>query len=172
ERSTKLRCSVWERAVSLRNFPVSCLAALLALALTACGSSPSSTDTTGNNPPPAKDAHTRADALVAQMTQAQKLQMVEGGVANDSSFNQSFPRGAAGYIPGIAALKIPDLYFADGSVGVGNGVGPATALPSSIASAAGWDATAAFSYGQVFGTELADFGINVNLGGNTNLIAR
>jgi beta-glucosidase len=158
--------------VSLRNFPLSCLAALLALALTACGSSPSSTGTTGNNPPPAKDADTRADALVAQMTQAQKLQMVEGGVANDSSFNQSFPRGAAGHIPGIASLKIPDLYFADGSVGVGNGVGPATALPSSIASAAGWDTAAAFSYGQVIGTELADYGINVNLGGNINLIGR
>ena len=106
------------------------------------------------------------------MTQAQKLQLVEGGVANDSQFNATFPRGGAGYIPGISTLNIPALYIADGSVGVGNGVGPATALPSSIASAAGWDTTAAFSYGQVIGTELAAYGMNVNLGGNTNLIGR
>jgi beta-glucosidase len=148
------------------------LAAACALALTACGGSPSSGTTSATNPPPSNDPDARADALIAQMTQAQELQMVEGGTANDSQFNVSFPRGAAGYIPGISSLNIPDLYFADGSVGVGNSVGPATALPSSLASAAGWDTTAAFSYGQVIGTELADYGINVNLGGNTNLIGR
>jgi beta-glucosidase len=145
---------------------------LLICLLAGCGGSSSSNNDGGTNPPPSNDPDSRADALLAKMTQAQKLQMVEGGVTNDSQFNATFPRGAAGYIPGIASLNIPDLYFADGSVGVGNGVGPATALPSSIASAAGWDATAAFSYGQVIGTELADYGINVNLGGNTNLIGR
>jgi beta-glucosidase-like glycosyl hydrolase len=36
-------------------------------------------------------------------------------------------------------LNIPDLYLADGSVGVGNHVGQATAFPSSIASVASWD---------------------------------
>ncbi len=154
----------------LRHLFSSCFASLLLLALAACGSS-SSTATTSNNPP-SETPDQRADALIAQMTQAQKLQMVEGGVANDSSFNYSFPRGGAGYVAGIPSLNIPALYIADGSVGVGNGVGPATALPSSIASAAGWDTTAAYSYGQVIGTELADYGMNVNLGGNTNLIGR
>ncbi len=152
----------------LRRIVFFCLAATIAL--TACGGSPSSS--TGTNPPPSNDPDSRADALIAQMTQSQKLQMVEGGVANDTQFNQSFPRGAGGYIPGISTLNIPALYFGDGSVGVGNGIGPATALPSSIASAAGWDTKAAVAYGQVIGTELADYGVNVNLGGNTNLIGR
>ena len=69
-------------------------------------------------------------------------------------------------------MNIPALYLADGSVGVGNGVGQATALPSSIASAASWDVSEASKYGNVIGTELADYGINVNLGGNVNLIGR
>ena len=54
----------------------------------------------------------------------------------------------------------------------GNGVGPATALPSSIANAASWDLTEANKYGSVIGAELAAYGMNVNLGGNTNLIGR
>jgi len=62
--------------------------------------------------------------------------------------------------------------LADGSVGVGNVVGQATALPSSIASAATWDLIEAYKYGQVIGAELSDFGINVNLGGNVNLTGR
>jgi beta-glucosidase len=155
----------------LHRLSLTCLAAACSFALVACGGSSSST-TGNNNPPPANDPDSRANALIAKMSQAQELQLVEGGTPNDSQFNITFPRGAAGYIPGIPALSVPDLYFADGSVGVGNGVGPATALPSSLASAAGWDATAAFSYGQVIGTELADFGIDVNLGGNINLIGR
>jgi beta-glucosidase len=75
-------------------------------------------------------------------------------------------------VPAIAALGIPAQYLADGSVGVGNLVGPATALPSSIASAASWDMNEATKYGNIIGTELADYGINVNLGGNINLIGR
>ena len=129
----------------------------LAAMLAACGSSPP-VQTTSPSGPPTSDQ--RADALLAQMTQAQKLQMVAGGVASDPNLNYSFPRGAAGWIPGIPQLSIPALYCADGSVGVGNGIGPATALPSSIASAAGWDAQAAVQYGTVIGTELSDYGIN------------
>ena len=110
--------------------------------------------------------------MLAQMTQAQKLQLVQGGVTSNLTYGYTVPLGAGGYVPGIPALGIPTLYLADGSVGVGNGVGPATALPSSIASAAGWDVTEAAKYGTVIGTELADYGINVNLGGNINLIGR
>ncbi|MGO4879514.1 MAG: glycoside hydrolase family 3 C-terminal domain-containing protein [Bryobacteraceae bacterium] len=119
--------------------------------------------------PPTPDQ--RAGALVSQMTQAQEIQLVYGAggpVTNDFPL----PRGAAGYVPGIPELGIPDLYLADGSVGVGNGVGQATALPSSIASAASWDVNEAYKYGAVIGTELRDYGMNVNLGGNINLIGR
>jgi beta-glucosidase len=117
--------------------------------------------------PPTSDQ--RADALLSRMTQAQKLQLVEGGA---TAANPTIPRGGAGWVPGIPSLGIPGLYLADGSVGVGNGVGQATALPSSIASAASWDTAEAYKYGQVIGKELVAYGINVNLGGNINLIGR
>jgi beta-glucosidase len=112
---------------------------------------------------------TRAAAMLTLMTQAEELQLVQGGTTPSGS---SVPRGAAGWVPGIPRLGIPELYLADGSVGVGNGVGPATALPSSLANAASWDLNEATKYGNIIGTELADYGINVNLGGNINLIGR
>ncbi len=115
---------------------------------------------------------TRAAAMLSLMTQAEKLLLVQGGVTTNLTYGYAVPRGAAGWVPAIARLGIPELYLADGSVGVGNGVGPATALPSSIANAASWDLSEATKYGNIIGTELADYGINVNLGGNTNLIGR
>ena len=129
-----------------------------------CGSGVS----TRTPPPPAPtDPDARADWLIARMTQAEKLQLVHG-----ASDNMNFPRGGAGYVPGIPRLGIPDLYLVDGSVGVGNGVGQATALPSSMASAASWDLDEAYKYGQVIGKEMRAYGVNVNLGGNVNLIGR
>jgi beta-glucosidase len=103
------------------------------------------------------------------MTQDEKVQLVHGGA---TSSNSPLPRGAGGWVPGIPRLNIPDLFLADGSVGVGNGVGQATALPSSIASAASWDVDEAYKYGKVIGSELSAYGINLNLGGNINLIGR
>src|SRR5450631_539197 len=139
--------------------------------LTACGGGGSSTPTQQVPPPPTASPDARSDFVLNQMTLDEKIQMVHGG-ASATWWNQTQPRGAAGWVPGIPALNIPDLYLADGSVGVGNGVGQATALPSSIASAASWDLNEAAKYGTVIGTELRDFGINVNLGGNINLTGR
>ena len=132
----------------------------------ACGSSNSNPP-----PPPPKDPDQRADSLVSQMTLDEKIQLAHGGAALDW-WNHTLPRGAGGWVPGIPRLNIPDLYLADGSVGVGNAVGPATALPSSIASAASWDLNEAAKYGQVIGAELSAYGINGNLGGNVNLTGR
>jgi beta-glucosidase len=112
-----------------------------------------------------------AEALLAQMNQAQEIQLVYGAGGPDTD-NPPLPRGGAGFVNGIPALGIPNLYLADGSVGVGNAVGQATALPSSIASAASWDVTEATKYGIVIGAELRAYGMNVNLGGNVNLIGR
>jgi beta-glucosidase len=105
------------------------------------------------------------------MTLDEKIQLVHGGAALDW-WNYTLPRGAGGWIPGIPRLSIPDLYFADGPVGVGDSVGQATALPSSMASAASWDLNEAAKYGQVIGSELSAYGINVNLGGNVNNTGR
>ncbi len=109
----------------------------------------------------------RATLLLSEMTQDEKLQLVHG-----AGGYSPIARGAGSWIPGIPRLGIPDLYLADGSVGVSGGVGQATALPSSIASAASWDLNEARKYGKVIGTELRAYGINLNLGGNVNLIGR
>jgi beta-glucosidase len=109
-----------------------------------------------------------AQQLLAQMTQSEKLQLVHGAGGPVTNIIP-LPRGAGGYIPGIARLGIPALYFNDGSVGVANSQAPSTALPSSIASAATWDPNLAYQYGQVIGEEMSAYGLNVNLGGNVNL---
>ncbi|MGO9231410.1 MAG: beta-glucosidase family protein [Bryobacteraceae bacterium] len=119
--------------------------------------------------PAGTDPDQRADALLAQMTLAQKLQLVHGNLTLTSG---SAPGGAGLWVLGIPALGIPDLLMADGSTGVGDDVGQATALPSSIASAASWDLDEAYRYGAVIGKELSAYGINVNLGGNVNLTGR
>ena len=147
------------------------LAVVLALVMVtvACGSG----STGGQNPPPPPTASpdVRADYLVGQMTLDEKIHMVHGGAALDW-WNHQLPRGAGGFISGNTRLNIPDLYFADGSAGVSWGVGQATALPSSVASAAAWDLDLAYQYGKVIGTELSAWGINVNLGGNINNTGR
>ncbi len=147
---------------------------VLAIVLAACGGggtpSPSPTPVPQPVQPPALTGtpDQNADALIAVMTTDEKIQLVHGtGYTGGPEL-----RGAAGYVPGIAHLNIPDLYLADGSVGVGNSVGQATALPSSIASAASWDLNEAYKYGQVIGAESKALGMNVNLGGNVNLIGR
>jgi beta-glucosidase len=103
------------------------------------------------------------------MTQDEELQLVHG---NLSLTYYPGPRNAVGWVPGIPSLGIPDLFYADGPAGVGDLVGGATALPSPLANAASWDLNEAYKYGKVIGQEESAFGINVNLGGNINLIGR
>jgi hypothetical protein len=126
---------------------------------------------TGRFRVPAPNSGQRATLLLQQMTQTEKLQLVAGAGGPITNI-RPLPRGAGGWIPGIPRLGIPDLYFCDGSVGVANSQAPATALPSSIASAATGDLNLAYQYGKVIGTEMAAYGLNVNLGGNINLIGR
>jgi beta-glucosidase len=132
----------------------------------------SNTATIAVAPRPADmDPDYRANLLLAQMTQEEKLQLVRGAGGPPTNI-PPLPRGAGGYVPGIPRLGIPSLYFADGSLGVHSGVSQATALPSSIASAASWDLAQAYKFGRVIGVESRNLGFNVNLGGNVNLIGR
>lgn len=117
---------------------------------------------------PSLSPEERADALLARMTLDEKIHLLHGALTD---FNPG-PLGTAGYIPAVPRLGIPALHFADGSVGVGNQVGQATALPSSIASAATWDLALAYDYGWVIGHQSRAYGVNVNLGGNVNLAGR
>jgi beta-glucosidase len=121
-------------------------------------------------PAPATSAQL-ATQIVAQMTPAEELQLLSGTGGTPSN-DYALPKGAGGYIPGIPRLGIPALYFADGSLGVSDAQTPATALPSSIASAAAWDLNLAYQFGSVIGAEASAYGLNVNLGGNTNMIGR
>jgi len=123
------------------------------------------------SPPATMDPDYRASQMLQQMTQAEKLQMVHGagGPVTD---NPPLPLGAGGYIPANTRLGIPALYFVDGSLGLCDSSAPATALPSSIASAATWDPALAYTFGSVIGAEIRDYGLNVNLGGNINLTGR
>ncbi|HUH61931.1 MAG TPA: glycoside hydrolase family 3 C-terminal domain-containing protein [Terracidiphilus sp.] len=106
----------------------------------------------------------RADHLLAQMTLAEKLHMVHGNLTLEKPLG---PHNAVGWVPGIPRLGIPDLFCADA-----NTVKSATALPSSLASAATWDLKESLKWGAVVGKEMRAFGMNVYLGGNTNLTAR
>jgi beta-glucosidase len=122
-------------------------------------------------PPPTptplpSDPDEAADFLLGQMTLAEKLQLVHGALTIE---NPVGPRGAVEYVPGIPRLGIPDLLCSDGPVGAYSTLGPATALPSSIASAASWDLEEAYKYGQVIGAQLSAYGVNAWLGGNVNL---
>ncbi|MGA8891760.1 MAG: glycoside hydrolase family 3 N-terminal domain-containing protein, partial [Anaeromyxobacteraceae bacterium] len=144
--------------------PLVLLGLLLA---SACGGSTSTLPTIP--PPPASlSPDERAAILVAAMTQDEKLQLIHGvGTQQNGG-----PRGAAGFVPGIPRMGFPDLYLVDGSVGVGNGTGESTALPSAMASAATWDLDLAYRYGVVIGKDMRAHGVNVNLGGNVNLVGR
>jgi beta-glucosidase len=113
----------------------------------------------------------QAGQMLARMTQAQKLQLLSGTGGTPSN-DFALPLGAGGYIPGIPELGIPALYFVDGSLGLADGKAPSTVLPSSIASAATWDTSLAYQFGTVIGAETNAWGMNVNLGGNTNMIGR
>jgi beta-glucosidase len=110
-----------------------------------------------------------ATQMLAQMTAAQKLQLIAGALGPLSNPSIA-PNGAGGWIRGIPALGIPDLYFGSDSMGVTSQ--PATALPSSLASAATWDLGLAYQWGSVIGVEAHAYGMNASTGGNTNMTAR
>jgi beta-glucosidase len=105
----------------------------------------------------------RARELLAAMTLAQKLQMVDG-----TGF--AFNAGYAGHIQGIPSLGIPDLYLADGAVGVGNGSTGVTEFPDGTSVAASWDTTTVKAVGNANGTEQAAKGHNVSLAPNINIL--
>src|SRR5208337_1825557 len=134
------------------NKPTHFLSFVLLITTASCGGGSGSN--TSSPPPPPTDPDQRADLLLSQMTLDEKFQLVHGNLTLQSGVG---PRGAGFWVPGIARLGIPDLLSADGPTGVGDAVGPATALPSSLASAASWDLNEAYNYGQVIGKELSAF---------------
>ncbi len=143
-------------------FGASAIACGVALVVAACGNGSDLTPT-----PQSADANadSRAAALVAQMTTAEKIQLVHGVGMPNYGFGGPFPAGiaGAGYIPGISRLGIPGLAMADSSGGVNVANSNSTALPAPVALAASWDPTLANSYGARIATELRVLGYGEGL---------
>ncbi|WP_328917279.1 MULTISPECIES: glycoside hydrolase family 3 C-terminal domain-containing protein [unclassified Streptomyces] len=102
----------------------------------------------------------RADALLAQMTNAEKITMMHGGA--------QCAWGAC--VDANTRLGIPQLRLQDGPAGVADGAGGVTQLPAPVAAAASWDRDLAKSYGQVIGNEEWGKGANVVLGPTINIV--
>jgi beta-glucosidase len=119
------------------------------------------------------DPDRRADLVLAQMTRAEKLQLVVG----TSQQPPGEKIGLAGFVPGIARLGIPPLKESNAELGVAIPLqhdtvhleDEATALPSGLATAASWDPTLAYANGVMIGTEARRKGFNVLLAGAVNL---
>jgi beta-glucosidase len=123
----------------------------------------------------------RAAATEAQMTDVERYQLLHGIMPLALPI-PGFPtpqipahvKPAAGYVAGVARLRIPDLMESDASLGVTNPLqlragDVATALPSGLALAATFDADAAYRAGALIGNEARAKGFNVQLAGGSNL---
>jgi beta-glucosidase len=85
----------------------------------------------------------RANALLAQMTTAEKITMMHGGA--------QCAWGAC--VDANTRLGIPALKLQDGPAGVADGAGGVTQLPAPVAGAASFDSALMGQYGQVVGSE-------------------
>jgi len=120
----------------------------------------------------------RAEKLVAAMTLEQKIQQLHGametidiyGLASQATTAEEMAQLAAQirverHVAANDELGIPRFRITNGPVGVGMGDGtpspPATALPMTIALAAGFDPELAAEYGDIIGDETAALGQHV-----------
>lgn len=121
------------------------------------------------------DARARARAIVARMTLDEKIALAHGlfpPMAAGKTANELIP--SAGHIDGIPRLRIPLVRESDASLGVANQVEQrkgdvATALPSSLATAASFDVAIARAGGTMIGAEARAKRFNVLLAGGVNL---
>ena len=99
----------------------------------------------------------RVDALLAQMTLAEKLTLI-----HDSREDPAVYQGQAGYIAGIPRLGIPGLRLADGPPGVLTRR-PSAAETATMGLAATFDLDLARQNGEVIGREARALGIDMSL---------
>ena len=129
------------------------------------------------------DPDQRADALIKEMSRAEKLQLVFGYFPTDMPGKnwkkQDIPGGggvpnSAGYVPGIERLHIPAQSQTDAGIGVATQRSPhprqRTTLPSGVATAATWNPQRAFEGGAMIGDEARRSGFNVQLAGGVDLM--
>jgi beta-glucosidase len=102
----------------------------------------------------------RVSLLMAQMTLADKINMVTGaGTSEPYVF----------YISAIPSLCVPAIGEEDGPLGVGDGLTGVTQMPSAASVAASFDTSLAYQYGQVVGSEEHAKGAMVDLGPTVNI---
>lgn len=122
-------------------------------------------------------ARTRADFLVAQMTQEEKFSWLSGAMAIPltDALKQQGAIGSAAFYPGMPRLGIPSMQQADASLGISN-IGDvrkgdhATGLPSSLMLGATFNPARAEEGGALVGREARAKGFNVQLAGGANLV--
>lgn len=127
----------------------------------------------------------RAHALVGAMTTDEKLRIIFG-YADSSDDLAKVPdslvspeakayvrahaiKGAAGFVPGVPRLGVPDQFQTDASMGVRDSELPRTALPSSLATAASFDPEVTRAGGVMIGSEARASGFNEFLAGGVDL---
>jgi len=125
---------------------------------TAFAALPACSQTSGDRPRPSGpwmntslSADERAAMLVRELTLDEKISLVHGvgwgplfGGEQVKGYN-----GAAGFVPGIARVGMPDLQMADAAVGVTRAAAfgrYSTPLPSAIAEASTWLERSAVSF--------------------------
>ena len=121
------------------------------------------------------DARTRAETIVARMTEDEKVALLHGlfpPMAAGRTTNELIP--SAGHIDGIPRLGVPLVRESDASLGVANQVEQrpgdvATALPSALATAASFSPEIARAGGAMIGSEARAKRFNVLLAGGVNL---
>lgn len=129
---------------------------------------------------PSLTADQRADLLLTEMTQDEKLKLVFGHFGTDMAWKNFKKHPAAlphsaGYVEGVPRLGIPAQFETDAGLGVAaQGTGPnareGTSLPSGIATAASWNLDVAYKGGAMIGAEARATGFNVMLAGGVNLM--
>jgi beta-glucosidase len=125
----------------------------------------------------ARSPEERAAALVAAMTVDEKFTLLHTYFPPHVIGKPGMPTDilpSAGYTPAIPRLGIPELRESDASLGVANQVeqrkgDTATALPSSLATAASFDPAIAYKGGAMIGAEARAKTFNILLAGGVNL---
>ncbi len=106
---------------------------------------------------PAVTGNARVDALLSEMTLAEKLSLIHGTQEDPKTY-----QGQAGYVSGIPRLGIPGLRFADGPPGALTRQ-PAQALTATMGVAATFSRKLAEANGAAIGREDRALGIDVSL---------
>ena len=109
------------------------------------------TNTETPTPTSTPDAVERANQLLVQLTQDEKISLAAGA-------------------DGVPRLDIPPLVVSDGPNGVGHGASDVTAFPNAQVLAASWDSALARRFGEALGAEASGKGINLLFAPTVNIL--